>query len=308
MPSPFTIALTPAGHVLVRPAEAHEAAPEPAAARRIRAAFERGPAAGLLHLGAAETRTPLPPVFAFWRDFGRTFVAALCALPDLEERRERADPAPHEGELERLAAAAPPMPGGEYLTPDVLRSLWHDVLEALRAELATAPGTVEAWLAAQEPAWSVVGRVHLHLAENRRDPDRPFAFLATYTTGLAASGKPQHRPLGDAVREASSAADRRRLLALLQPVHRACERSALVKALADSGRLFQPQAWTPVEAHRFLRDVPALEDSGVVVRVPDWWSGRRARATARDGLHRRAEARGARPRRDARLLRPPHPR
>ncbi|HEX9244027.1 MAG TPA: DEAD/DEAH box helicase [Anaeromyxobacter sp.] len=276
MTDPFTIALTPAGHVLLRPAEPHEPAPEPAAARRIREAFERGHAAGLLHLGAAEARTTLPPVFAFWRDFGRAFVAALCALPDLEERREHADPAPREGELERLAAGAPPIPGGEYLTADVLRSLWHDVLEAWRAELAATTGAVEAWLAAKDRAWSVVGRVHLHLAENRRDPEQPFAFLATYTTGLAASGKPQHRPLGDAVREASSAADRRRLLALLQPVQRASERSALVKALADSGRLFQPQAWTPVEAHRFLREVPALEDSGVVVRVPDWWSGRRA--------------------------------
>ncbi len=275
MTEPFTIALTPAGHVLLRPAEPHGPVAEPTSARRIRAAFERGHAAGLLHLGAAEARTALPPVFAFWRDFGRAFVAALCALPDLEERRERADPAPREGELERLTAAAPPMPGGEYLAADVLRSLWDGILAAWRAEIAAATGTVQAWLAAKDPAWSVVGRVHLHLAENRRDPDRPFAFLATYTTALAASGKPQHRPLGDAVREASSAADRRRLLALLQPVHRASERSALVKALADTGRLFQPQAWTPTEAHRFLREVPALEESGVVVRVPDWWSGRR---------------------------------
>src|SRR6266508_1312465 len=275
MTDPFTIALTPAGHVLLRPAEPHEPAPEAAAARRVRAAFERGHAAGLLHLGAAEARTLLPPAFAFWRDFGRAFVAALCALSDLEERRERADPALREGELERLAAAAPPMPGGEYLTAAALRSLWNDVLGAWRTEIAAEGGTVQEWLAAKDPAWSVVGRVHLHLAENRRDPDRPFAFLATYTTGLAASGKPQHRPLGDAVREASSAADRRRLLALLQPVHRASERSALVKALADSGRLFQPQAWSPAEAHRFLREVPALEESGVVVRVPDWWSGRR---------------------------------
>jgi non-specific serine/threonine protein kinase len=276
VPDRFTIALTPAGHVLLRPAEPHEPAPEPAAARRIRRAFERGHAAGLLHLGAAETRTPLPPVLAFWRDLGRAFVAALCALPDLEDRRERADPAPRAGELERLAATAPPLPGGEYLSAEVLRALWEGVLGAWRAEISAAGGTVQEWLAAQDPAWSVVGRVHLHLAENRRDADRPFAFLATYTTGLTASGKPQHRPLGDAVREASSAADRRRLLALLQPVHRASERSALVKALADSGRLFQAQAWTPAEAHRFLREVPALEESGVVVRVPDWWSGRRA--------------------------------
>jgi non-specific serine/threonine protein kinase len=188
--APFTIALTPAGHVLLRSAEPHEPSPDPPAERRIRETFERGLAVGLLHLGATEARTALPLVFAFWRDFGRGFVAALCALPDLEERRERADPAPPDGELERLAAAAPPMAGGEYLSDDLLRSLWRDVLNAWRAELSAAPGTVQEWLAAHGPAGGVVGRVHLHLAENRRDPDRAFAFLATYTTGLAPSGAP----------------------------------------------------------------------------------------------------------------------
>ena len=275
MTEPFTLALSPAGHVVLHPAAPGEPALEPLVARRIRTAFEGGHGAGLLHLGAAEARTPLPMVFAFWRDFATAFVTALCAEPDLEELRERAVPTPRHDALQRLAAAAPPMAGGEYLSADVLGPLWQEVLGAWRAEIASASGTVQDWLAAKDSAWSVVGRVHLHLAENRRDPDRPFAFLATYTTGLAPNGKPQHRALGDAVREASSAADRRRLLALLKPVHRASERSALVKALADSGRLFRPQAWSPAEAHRFLREVPALEESGVVVRVPDWWSSRR---------------------------------
>jgi superfamily II DNA or RNA helicase len=271
---PFTLALTPAGHLVVRPGEPRDALPD-AAARRIRAAFRDGHAAGLLHLGTREARTALPPALAYWRDLARAFVTALCALPDLEELRERAAPLPPAGELERLAAAPPPLEGGEYVSPDVLRALWADTLGAFRAELAAATGSVQAWLAARDPAWSGVGRVFLHLAENRRDAERPFAFLATYTVGLAPSGRPLHRALGDAVREASTAADRRRLLALLQPVHRAAEQSALVKDLADGGRLFRPEAWTAAEAHRFLREVPALEQSGVVVKVPEWWSARR---------------------------------
>jgi non-specific serine/threonine protein kinase len=229
----------------------------------------------LLHLAWTEGTTLLPPAFAFWRDFGRAFVAALCALPDLEALREQADPRPREGDLAELLSRAPLMPGSEYLSIEVLSALWTDVLEAWRAEMKGLRGTVQEWLTARDPAWAVVGRVHFHLAENKRDADRPFAFLATYTTGLSQGGKPQHRPLGEAVREASSAADRRRLLSLLQPVQRVSERSALVKAMADSGRLFQPQAWTPEEAHRFLREIPGLRDCGVVVRVPDWWSGSR---------------------------------
>src|SRR2546422_1561278 len=34
-------------------------------------------------------------------------------------------------------------------------------------------------------------------------------------------------------------------------------------------------AWTPAEAHRFLRAIPAFEAAGLVVRVPDWWRPRR---------------------------------
>jgi SNF2 family DNA or RNA helicase len=43
----------------------------------------------------------------------------------------------------------------------------------------------------------------------------------------------------------------------------------------DSGELYQPLAWTVEEAHRFLREVAAFEAAGLVVRVPDWWRGRR---------------------------------
>jgi non-specific serine/threonine protein kinase len=231
---PFTLALTPAGHLAVRPGAPADALP-PALARRVHAAFARGTGPGLLQLGAGEPHASLPAPLAFWRSLGRAFVTALCAVPDLEALRARAAPRPAPGELERLAGSAPPLAGGEYLSPAVLDALWAELLAAWRAEIADAPGTVQEWLAARDPAWGLVGRVHLHLAENRRDPERPFAFLATYTTGLAPSGKPQHRALREAVREAASADDRKRLVALLEPVQRAAEKSPLVKGLADSG-------------------------------------------------------------------------
>lgn len=60
--------------------------------------------------------------------------------------------------------------------------------------------------------------MHVHLAENRKDEEFPFAFLASYTTRLSAQGKVQHRPLGEALREYADAADKERLLALLAPL------------------------------------------------------------------------------------------
>jgi non-specific serine/threonine protein kinase len=65
------------------------------------------------------------------------------------------------------------------------------------------------------------------------------------------------------------------LVALLSPIQHAAEKSALVKDLVEGGGVYQALAWTPREAHRFLQDIPALEESGLIVRVPDWWKANR---------------------------------
>jgi len=59
--------------------------------------------------------------------------------------------------------------------------------------------------------------VHFNLAENRRDEEAPFAFLATYTGRLSAHGKAQHQPLGQALREYAGAANKERLLPCCSP-------------------------------------------------------------------------------------------
>jgi hypothetical protein len=55
--------------------------------------------------------------------------------------------------------------------------------DAGRGGRAEAGGPA-AWLAAQNPLWRQVGRVMFHLVENKRDAERPLAFLATYTHRL----------------------------------------------------------------------------------------------------------------------------
>jgi non-specific serine/threonine protein kinase len=131
-----------------------------------------------------------------------------------------------------------------------------------------------------------VGRVHFHLAENRGDPDAPFAFLATFTHALSSRATPQHLPLGQAMREYATAAGRPRLLSLLVPVQRAAEQCGWLKRMVEAGEIFHPLRWSPQEAITFLHDVPLLEQSGVIVRVPAAWRhGRppRPRVTATVG-------------------------
>ena len=281
----LTPCLTPHGRLWLAPSDD---APElePALAERVRQAFGRGAGHGILRLGAAEVGQVLPPVFAYWRELGNRYVTALCTRPGVEEHKVEVPPSPAEEDLASLASAAPVMPGAEYLTADVLRGLWSELGKAFSTELDESKTTVQDFLKRLNPAWNLVGRVHFNLAENRKDEQAPFAFLATYTSRLSADGKAQHLPLGQALAEYAGGANKERLLSLLLPVQRAAERCAWLKQMVDAGEIFHPLRWSPQEAFRVLDDVPELERAGVVVRMPATWrAGRppRPRVTATIG-------------------------
>ena len=205
----LTPSLTPNHRLLVVPA-ADALELDERLAQRLVDAFERGSGDGLLQLGGAEIGQPLPPVFAYWRELGSRYITALCIRGDVGELHVPPPPL-SDSDLETLALGAPAMPGGEYVTAHSLGTLWREVDAAFRARRSQDHSTTEEVLKALNPAWNVVGRVHFNLAENAKDPDTPFAFLATYTDQLSAHGKARHLPLGDALREYAGARSRQRL-------------------------------------------------------------------------------------------------
>ena len=274
----FGLRLTPHGRLVV---EDRDDAPEidATASIRLTEAFAVGTGHGLVWLGAGEVGRAFPPVFVWWRDFAARYIGSLClhaSGTEAEDGGEPPDvPAPTAAELSSLVLTAPMMAGAEYLTQDVLLALWDEMARAFAASLAAARTGLQTFLTGLNPAWNLVGRVHFNLAENRRDPDHPFAFMATYTTRLSAQAKAQHVPLGQALREYAGAANRDKLLSLLLPVQRAAEQCTWLKPMIDAGDIFHPLRWGPAEASRLLHDVTELESAGVVVRMPASWRANR---------------------------------
>ena len=267
----LALVLTPHGSLTLR-REGEAAMPEFEHGARLETAFGRGTGHGLLRLGADEVGAILPPVLSYWREFATRYVTALCALPDIGEGQTKSPvPIPADEDLNKMAAAAPPMAGAEYLTASVLADLWRSMDAAFDAELIEAKLSVQEFLKSRHPAWNLVGRVHFNLAENRKDDEAPFAFLATYTTRLSAQAKAQHLPLGKALQEYAGAKNRERLLSLLMPVQRAAEQCGWLKTMVDTGEIFHPLRWRPQQALALLKDVSTLESAGVVVRMPASW-------------------------------------
>jgi SNF2 family DNA or RNA helicase len=207
----------------------------------------------------------------FWRGIGDELLTRLCHQPNgIDTAAAATVPPPSATVFDGWVSSAPPMVGGEYLTADRLDNIWRALVEWTRAAIVEADG-LEPFLANQAPAWRRVGRVTFHLAENKRGATRPFAFLATFTTGLAVGGKDKHLPLRQAFDLYSGEGNKTALIKLLTPVKEAAGRLDWVRDLVDSGAVYRPAAWTVEQAHRLLTSVAELEEAGLVVRIPDWW-------------------------------------
>ena len=259
--------LTPQGHLVIEESEDFPDLEDKIAARLVEA-FAQSSEHGLMLLGTGEMGQTLPPVLVWWRDFAARYVNGLCLLSSDEAL---AEPSLSESEFATLVLTAPMMPGSEYLNQDALEALWEALGTVFAVSLVASGMELQAFLKSLNPAWNLIGRVHFNLAENRRDPEWPFAFLATYTTGLSAKATAQHVPLGQALREYSGAKNRGKLLSLLAPVQRASEPCDWLKAMIDAGEIFHPLRWGVGEAARFLASTPDLENAGVVVRMPATW-------------------------------------
>ncbi|MDF7823345.1 DEAD/DEAH box helicase [Pontiellaceae bacterium B12227] len=208
----------------------------------------------------------------FWKSFASLFLRALCHLP---EGADLAVPPPSDEELVELVLNIPPMRGAEYCSPDQLSNLWKR-LENWTRENLPETGLAE-FLEMHAPLWSRVGRVTLHLAENTGDTEFPFAFMATYASGLTKAGRIRQLPLGKALKEYAGANNKPALLKLLSPIHIAAKQDRLMADLVETGDVFHPMTWLPDEAYEFLQAIPVYEDAGLLARLPNWWKKRTRR-------------------------------
>ena len=274
---PFDLCVSPQGDLHVREIAGSDATGlEGPLGKRVHDAFSKSPAQGLFDLATIELQSNLIASFAYARDFARVYLTRLCQTPvDPEGGVFPHVTPPSQTDLAFQVLQAPPMQGAEYLSPEVLLNWWSALDTFVRTDIKQHPSGLQAYLSERNPQWRLVGRVTLHLAENKRDPNHPFAFLATYIPKLSAQGRVQHEPLAKALKEYAGTKNRSMLLALLLPIQRATENSPLIRELVESGEIYHPLAWTPGEAYRFLQDIPIFERSGLIVRVPDWWKSSR---------------------------------
>lgn len=273
-------AITPAGHLrLVEATQddltfglAAELSPD------LIKAFAKSVADGLVFLISTNNASPLPASLRFWQSFTHRYFTALRRQSGSLGKVWQSPECPDEETLDELLKSAPPMLGLEYLNPDAMQNLWNALDQHTQTKASRLKGGLAGYLHSLNADWNLLGRVTFHLAENKKNADRPFAFLATYTQAASKSGSksqtgtPKHIPLSEALKASIAAGDSKQLDALLTPVSKAAESTPAIGKLLKSKALFAPQAWTISQAYEFFQSVPQLEEAGVIVRIPDWWN------------------------------------
>ena len=224
-----------------------------------------------LFVMAADKSMALPPVYQYWREFGVEYLRDRCKAPS-NEPLQRIDALLSE-RAQSLVNNAAPMIGGEYLNAELLQRLWTELDDWLLAEVQQHHAGFHVFLKSRAPQWHASGQVYFHLAENRNDPERPFAFMATWLPQQDGGGS-RHQPLATALTHYAEKGQKKRLLELLEPIVLASKSSELIEELVDSKAIYKPQAWGIKQAYDFLQQVPLLQQSGVIVRLPDWWAKR----------------------------------
>ena len=210
------------------------------------------------------------PSFAFLRFVAESFVEALTNVPEIELVREKLNVQPDEDIQTRILSSIPFVLGAEFIDCQWIKAIFTRLSDQFRQEITAFDGPVAAYISGKRKDLKIPERVFFHLVENRNSADYPFAFLATYATDEG--GKVRHMPLSHAMNEFRD--DQKKLLQLLGCLNRAAEVSPLLGGFVESGEMLHPLRLTSQEAYEILKTVPALEENGILCRIPNWWKRR----------------------------------
>ncbi|MBR3537894.1 MAG: DEAD/DEAH box helicase [Eubacterium sp.] len=200
------------------------------------------------------------------------FQKELLRQPDLELIRQSVSYVPDQDVVEDLLLMAPFVPGSEYVDEEWIRGQFDRLLTIYKKEIRKYDGTVALYFADKSQKLKLPERIFFHLVDNT-EPDYPFAFVATYSTRVKGS-RIRHKPLQYALTEYKG--NRDKLLELLSCLNKAAGVSPMIDHFVKSGEMFHPLRLTADEAYHFLKDVPEIEKSGIVCRVPNWWKKKAA--------------------------------
>jgi len=199
----------------------------------------------------------------FLIEIAKNLISEISHNPDIEILRIA--PEPKQETLYSLICSIPYTNGWELVNINWIKNFWNQISNVFNAEIANFKGTVEEYFRTKDKNLVTSGRIFFHLVENK-DEEKPFAFLATYSTGTKDEVK--HFPLKNALEEYKEQDD---LIKLLASINKVAAKSNFMSEIIENGELFSPLHFSAKEAYLFLTETPIYEECGISCRIPNFW-------------------------------------
>lgn len=226
----------------------------------------------LLQLGFREIPPGWSVSLTFLASMARRYVQALAQTENLEELRGSARVPLNQSTLHEILSSRPYMIGQHYVTEQWVKNLWNSLHDAFVRDIEAFDGSVAAYFREKNADIFPLGRIYFHLVESK-DDKAPFAFLATFMPDKTQARR--QLPLKNALATWQDTPGY--MLELLSPVARVAQESAWIRSLLDTGEIYHPLRLSAEEAYTFFKEIPLYERSGILCRIPKWWTSRRHR-------------------------------
>ena len=241
-----------------------------ASAHTIAEAFRIGVVTGVHYLVVHQLGERLPAELSFLREFGKSVVIHWL-LAARAGAQTLAPPPPHV--TESWALLARDVPAIATASPEVFEWLWGEMRSYFTKNLKENKVTLRECMAMFNDPWDQIGDMVLRLDVGGDDPARPFVLYCHVIDGLSGAQRLRLTPIYVYILGSSRIAGFSNHL--YKDLRRAAECSSIVARLLASQEIFSPCHLIPRDAHAFLLSIPALEEIGIKVQVPEWWNTRR---------------------------------
>ena len=205
--------------------------------------------------------------YSYWFDYSSEIIKNFCISTNSSNISTAANNNTINSYLQRSSAIS----GQEYLDYKLLENIWSKATSYLNDCLHNFSGDLKEFIEKNYPNWAQVGLLNFHLAETPVSVEKPFAFIATYTTRVSDKLRLQHSPLGKVVADYIQKEKIEVLQELLKPIVQAGEQSDFISKLTKEKRIYKTCLFSNIEALEFLKSVPCCEKSGIVVKLPKDW-------------------------------------
>lgn len=234
--------------------------------------FEAGNGPGLLALLRSDGDPEAGTGYQYFRRIVRDFALHLIRMESVQEDGTVPEDHLSEQETAEMMNLLPEtMTGSAEINAGFLQGLYDQWKCSVDREAREKGLTTADCIRSLHPNWKDLGKVTLHLAENKKDTDgtKPFVFLATCQHRISETGQIKHLPLASALKVYAS--EPKTLLSFLEPLRDASAESDFLKKLLDGSRIFNPSFFTAEEAWGFLRSTEILQEHGIPVRLAGFW-------------------------------------